>query len=475
MMALSSVLTATAGGNSRASSEESDSDSSNIGGSLSNNIELYRLVLTRDWDRVIQRLREYPEEAKFLDDFGLSPLHRACFRDAPVHVVEALVEAFPEATTMQDRCNFSGLTPLHAACHYCSVSVVRCLLRSNPSTIHMLSTKGHTPLQCTCQVYEARLRHHFSRVEFETNSNQRNKKSTGANNTPTKPWSDLFVEDPILLRFWGVVCSLLQVQVYGAEALTEKDDGSAFIVHASAEASPTVPMILVELAVKLYPEQLLLPCKRRHELPLHIALTQPSPTPSSDALASFLFQQNPTAASHRDANGNYPFVLAKGKSWKTFVYPLLHAHPAAFCALKPTDQSFATILGKVATTNSPLSQKLCNRLRRINEDEDAALVSTLFGLLREHPALMDLSSCCTGANRHAASSRKSRVLSYSSKSSKRFSFCTLISYVEVMCNLRGGRMLSSKNNDNKSKKESCCTQPPSNSESADRTIVKVLL
>lgn len=378
-------------------------------------IELYRLVLSRDWDRVLRHLGEYPEEARFLDDFGLSPLHRACFRDAPLAVVAALIQAFPEATHMQDQCQFSGLTPLHAACHYCSTAVVRCLLQSNPSAIHRLSTKGHTPLQCTCHVYEARIRHHFARIEYENyqQSKQRRKSNTwdttsssSCNKIPTKPWSDIFVDDPILLRFWGVVCSLLQVQVYGCpETMNDSSyDYSAFIVHACARASHMVPTIMLELAVKLHPEQLLIRCKSTGQLPLHIALSQTSPTPHSDGVASYLFQQNPTAAKYPDASGIYPLIQAQsaGKSWNTFVYPLLHANPVALFTTNPSCHLLTTIMGRVATTTTTTAnntnsnskrlfpQKLCNPIKVMTDEENAAVVSTLFGLLRENPTLMDV-------------------------------------------------------------------------------------
>lgn len=413
-------------------------------------IELYRLVLNRDWYRAIRHVDEYPEEARFLDDFGLSPLHRACFRDAPVELISVLIRAFPEATHLQDRCQFSGLTPLHAACHYCSPAVVRCLLKSNPSAIHMISTKGHTPLQCTCQVYEARIRHHFARIEYENSQHQQHQKGA-ATPVATKPWSDIFVDDPILLRFWSVVCALLQVQVHGYPKDID-EDCSAFIVHACARASHTVPTILLELAVRLHPEQLLLPCRTTGQLPLHIALSQPSSTLHSDGVASFLFQQSPNAARYPDpsAGGIYPLIQAQctGKSWNTFVYPLLHAYPEALYSVNPSPLLLSMIMGKVATMTKSSSSgnissgrrifthKLSHVFKLVSEEEDAAVVSTLFGLLRENPSLMCIHSPLkktTEASVHGNNKLKSKSIVLSPNSSRSIFLC-----VKLLHNLRVG-------------------------------------
>jgi len=435
-------------------STSNDLPSTDVVGVVTNRspIELYRLVLNRDWDRALRRVGEYPEDAQFLDDFGLSPLHRACFRDAPVELISALIRAFPEATHLRDQCQFSGLTPLHAACHYCSAAVVRCLLKSYPSAIHMISTKGYTPLQCTCQVYEARIRHHFARIEYENSQYQQQQHRSGTGTTAAaKPWSDIFVDDPMLLRFWSVVCALLQVQVYGCPKDTN-EDCSNFIVHACARASHTVPTILLELAVRLHPEQLLTPCHSTGQLPLHIALSQPSSTPQSDAVASFLFQQSPTAARYPDpsAGGIYPLIQAQcaGKSWNTFVYPLLHAYPEALYSINPSPQLLSTIMGNVATitkTSSTsnittgrrlFSHKLCHAFKLVSEEEDAAVVSTLFGLLRENPTLMDIHGprkSTTELSVHGSIKVKSKGIVPSPTSSKSIFLC-----VKLLHNLRVG-------------------------------------
>jgi hypothetical protein len=255
----------------------------------------------------------------------------------------------------------------------------------------------------------------------------------------------------MLIRFWSVVCALLQVQVYGRPKDTD-EDCSTFIVHACAKASHTVPTILLELAVRLHPEQLLTPCHSTGQLPLHIALSQPSSTPHSDGVASFLFQQSPNAARYPDpsAGGIYPLIQAQrtGKSWNAFVYPLLHAYPEALYSVNPSPLLLSTIMGKVATITKTSSSgnigsgrrsfthKLSHVFKLVSEEEDAAVVSTLFGLLRENPSLMFPQGPLkkkADASVHGNNKMKSKSIVQSPTSSRSIFLC-----VKLLHNLRVG-------------------------------------
>ena len=84
---------------------------------------LFCLVLNRAWDDVVRRAKTRPHEVRVQDSAtGNTPLHEACRRDPPPHVVRAL----------QSTCrvpNHHGATPLHtAASHRCGVDALRVLL-----------------------------------------------------------------------------------------------------------------------------------------------------------------------------------------------------------------------------------------------------------------------------------------------------------------------------------------------------------
>ena len=411
--------------------------------------ELYKLVLCKQWDHVLQRLATHPKEAEYMDDFGLCPLHRACFRDASLAVISALVSAYPEATSIQDKCDFSGLTPLHAACHYCSSQIVAALLQSDASALHKRNTKGQTPLECTCQVYEARLRHHFVRIDQENDEREPG--------TPAKPWGDIFADDSILLRFWRVACLLLKVQVYGVVVDPHSDELYDDVVLACASAANYVPMVLLELATKLHPEQLSLGNDNNNnnnsnnkEFPLHIALTVRPPSPleqqtHNDVVVQHILQANPDAASMPNAQNKFPLQIAQqsGRSWNAILHPLLKVYPAALYSLDLHDASYAHIFAKVGAAAT--SSQHAKREKRNKSDEEAAAVSMLFGMLREYPALMNVKK----KTEDSAHGEKEKC-SFKKISKTRLRIGTLIllpvSFAAMICKQRGASSKKSRRN-----------------------------
>jgi hypothetical protein len=74
------------------------------------------------------------------------PLRVAIRRSAPVEVVTALLEAYPNATTIRDHQNY---LPCHYACCYgISSEGMKMLLRCNPDTVDVINGFGRTPMQC---------------------------------------------------------------------------------------------------------------------------------------------------------------------------------------------------------------------------------------------------------------------------------------------------------------------------------------
>jgi len=74
----------------------------------------------------------------------MSFLHDAVIRDFSVHLIQLLLEAFPESGMVQDE---NGMTPLHHACTNNSMDVVIALLNANPESSTVTDSHGRTPSQ----------------------------------------------------------------------------------------------------------------------------------------------------------------------------------------------------------------------------------------------------------------------------------------------------------------------------------------
>ena len=116
---------------------------------------LFRLILKKDWNAVIQRAAAHPQEAAtwivtkgFNGNLRFLPIHKACVLSPPVGVVDALLEAYPEGARCTDQDRWCAL---HCACFYgASEEVVRALLRSYEKGAQCLDDDGRIPLAYSC-------------------------------------------------------------------------------------------------------------------------------------------------------------------------------------------------------------------------------------------------------------------------------------------------------------------------------------
>lgn len=116
---------------------------------------LFKLILKKDWNAVIQRAAVHPQEAAtwivtkgFNGNLRFLPLHKACVLSPPVGVIDALLEAYPEGARCTDQDRWC---PLHCACFYgASEEVVRALLRSYEKGAQCLDDDGRIPLAYSC-------------------------------------------------------------------------------------------------------------------------------------------------------------------------------------------------------------------------------------------------------------------------------------------------------------------------------------
>lgn len=78
-------------------------------------------IIDRNYGFVVERVRTHPEEARSSNKHGITPLHWLAFDNAPLHVVQAVYEAFPDALHAVNR---HGNTPLDVAIQCSSEEVI---------------------------------------------------------------------------------------------------------------------------------------------------------------------------------------------------------------------------------------------------------------------------------------------------------------------------------------------------------------
>jgi hypothetical protein len=101
-------------------------------------------LLRKDWETALTVILHSPHWTKRVDPMQRSPLNVAIHRDAPVEVVTALLEAYPDATTIP---NYHNELPCHLACLYgISSEGMKMLLRCNPDAVDVITEYGRTPM-----------------------------------------------------------------------------------------------------------------------------------------------------------------------------------------------------------------------------------------------------------------------------------------------------------------------------------------
>jgi hypothetical protein len=103
-------------------------------------------LLRNDWKTALTVILHSPHytRIKVTGSQG-TPLHVAIRRGAPVEVVIALLEAYPDATTIRNDYNY---LPCHVACFVgISYEGMKMLLRCNPDATGEINNCDRTPMQ----------------------------------------------------------------------------------------------------------------------------------------------------------------------------------------------------------------------------------------------------------------------------------------------------------------------------------------
>jgi hypothetical protein len=106
---------------------------------------LFAPLFEKDWKTALTVILDSPHWTKRVDPREGLPLHVAICKGAPFEVVTALLEAYPDATTIR---SYNKQLPCHLACYYeISSEGMKMLLRCNPDAAGVINNFGQTPMQ----------------------------------------------------------------------------------------------------------------------------------------------------------------------------------------------------------------------------------------------------------------------------------------------------------------------------------------
>jgi hypothetical protein len=103
-------------------------------------------LLRKYWETALSVILHSPHWSKRRNPRQGLPLHVANYWGAPVAVVTALLEAYPDATAIR---NYYKHLPCHSALSVgISSEGMKMLLRCNPDAANVISNGGQTPMRC---------------------------------------------------------------------------------------------------------------------------------------------------------------------------------------------------------------------------------------------------------------------------------------------------------------------------------------
>lgn len=351
----------------------------------------------------------------------------ACSYRASSDVIRALVQAYPEGAKVKTR--RGGSTPLHLLCDYgCSVDAIRAILETSAGLESVLledTTFCRKPLYILLARRNlaqfnrsvADLRSNLTRQRQPPTSNQnpatlnrsnggarqpqpqrqpqqqQQQRLLGAEAPPASNWPD--VVPPSLCEFWqkSALLVLAEHHVYRSSANSHPhgplppmdllDDSC--VLHACL-GIPVCPPSLIEFALLLHPEQMLIP-DDEGRLPLHIAASKLNQDPSAKSILLDLVTACPQAAQHRDVHQRIPLELCGASAWNESLARLVLAYPLGLAAMDFDDALYPRIWARVTQRRSGSGGTSTSNNHETNHN-------VLFQLIREKPTI--LARCGSG-------------------------------------------------------------------------------
>jgi ankyrin repeat protein len=282
------------------------------------------------WDLVRARCRDHLDEFRLVDSYsGLTLLHQLCFKTiTPIDVFQMVVNAYPQATKIQD--GRYGSTPLHILClnsqrsvgkvalvlHYmeredlliknvagdsalhiaCEMNamlpVIKCLVQKNPDVLFEKNRYNRTAFSPLRRHYVQSIPGHMAITRILKGEN---------------------VQDGHFERFWEkleyFVRESFQRSPYCPKDTDRNDndndnDSSSYLLHGLLQLEPHA-LNTYKVALKQRPDSAAV-ADVEGNYPLHLAILLKLLGP----FISEILQAYPQAASARNKDGDLPLLLA---------------------------------------------------------------------------------------------------------------------------------------------------------------------
>ena len=346
---------------------------------------VYILCKQWAWPAISFRCGTHPQEASvaFVDERGDTALHWAVFGKPPVGAIQALLEACPALVSTKNR---RGMLPIHVAASYrASGDVVRALVQAYPEgagipvpgkntcALHLMcdygasldslravleSDAGVASLQTKDNIFQTtplrilnlrKSMHEFhnivSNIRKIRQKQEALRESMSVKPTKGQDLLELLEQQLKTFRddeFWQKASLLISTE-YTNAAVQKDADCQREILNACTALWEQCPASLTELAMLLYPEQLL-QRDGQGRLPLHHAAQGSDITVLLDLLRAC-----PEAAKFRDKQGCFPVQLAiqSGRGWNDGVCQILMANVEALEAMDLYDRLYPRIWHKL--------------------------------------------------------------------------------------------------------------------------------
>ena len=270
----------------------------------------------------------------FTHRMPLSSVLVACSYRASSEVIRALLNAYPEGAGIADG---SGSYPMHILCDYgCVVDSIRAVLETSGGVQSLTKQDGifeRTPLQ----ILNGRKGFHN---DFGALRRERAKYSLDTAAQRDCPRIRELVASCEAVEFWQKAALLILAEYTGDSSNLD----NRLILHGCAGIQ-TCPSTLLEYALLLYPESLLIQ-DENGQVPLHVAASRPADTVNvKDILAAC-----PKASKVRDQEGRLPIELAVESdwSWNDGVGQLLAANPTSLEALNVDERLYPRIFARMS-------------------------------------------------------------------------------------------------------------------------------
>lgn len=280
------------------------------------------------------------------------PTTVACSYRASSLVIRVLLRAFPEAAGMANK---DGSYPLHILCDYgCVVDSIRAVLETEGG-VKSLMRKDCIFRRFPLQILNGR---RGTNPDFDNLRQERAKYAVGDETQYECLRMQELVTSCEAVEFWQKVSLLILAEYKSSPFHATENVKNEYIVHACASIQDCPPRLL-EYALLLYPEQLLMKDENGHQLPLHIAASR------ADASVKDVLRTNPGASKIRNGEGRLAVELAveSGLSWTDGVGPLLLANPVSLESLNVDERLYPWIWSSLSRKPHGSASALYESLR----------------------------------------------------------------------------------------------------------------